>query len=85
MLTLTNVFQRFLGTARIKREDAIHIQVKSHAMQEAEDTRNFLLSIAHLPAGERENRIQHREALKQIVARQGIMEAEQQADRYWKQ
>jgi hypothetical protein len=84
MITFTSVFQRFLGSAQIKRETQIQLPVKTQAMQEAEDTREFLLSIAHLPAPEREKRIQRREALKQLVERQGIMEAEQQASHYWK-
>jgi hypothetical protein len=83
MITFTSVFQRLLGSAQVKREDQIQIPVKTHAMQEAEDTRDFLLSIAHLPADEREKRIQRREALKQIVARHGIMEAEAKSKDYW--
>lgn len=83
MLTLTNVFQRFFGAMKVQRDDAPAL--KTQALIDAEETRDFLLSIAHLPAAEREKRIERREAIKQIVARQGIMEAEQQADRYWKQ
>lgn len=84
MLTFTSIFQRFFGTAGVKRETANEIPQKTHAMQEAEDQRDFLLSIAHLPAEAREKRIQRREALKQIVARQGIIEAEAAANDYWK-
>lgn len=84
MLTLTSVFQRFIRMNQRRRDEKIELAVKTHAMQEAEDTRDFLLSIAHLPAGEREKRIQRREAIKQIVARQGIMEAETLANNYWK-
>lgn len=84
MLTFTSAFQKFFGAARTQREAPIQIPVKTHAMQEAEDTRDFLLSIAGLPADEREKRIQRREALKKMVERQGIMEAESQANHYWK-
>ena len=84
MLTFTNTFQKFVGLARTKREEPIEIPVKTHAMQEAEYMREFLLSIAGLPAEEREKRIQRREALKKMVERQGIMAAEAQANNYWK-
>lgn len=83
MLTLTSVFQRFIHVNHHQHEEAIPVQVKSQVVQEAEDQRDFLLSVAHLPVAEREKRIQHREALKQIVARQGIMEVEAQANQYW--
>lgn len=82
MLTLTNVFQRFFGATKAQSANAP--AQKTQAMIDAEETREFLLSIAHLPAEQREQRIQHREALKQMVARQGIMEAEAQANNYWK-
>jgi hypothetical protein len=84
MITFTSVFQRFLGSAQVQRDEKINIPAKTHAMQEAEDTRDFLLSIAHLPAPEREKRVARRQALKQIVARHGLMEAEAQANDYWK-
>jgi hypothetical protein len=84
MMTFTSVFQRFFGAAQVRREEKIEMPAKTHAMQEAEDTREFLLSIAHLPAPEREKRIHRREAIKQIVARHGIMEAETEANNYWK-
>lgn len=81
MLIFTSVFQRFFGATKVPSSSAP--AVKTQAVIEAEETRDYLLSIAHLPAEERAQRIQHREALKQIVARQGIMEAEAQANHYW--
>lgn len=84
MLTFTSVYQKFFGATRNKREEAIQPPAKTQAMQEAEDMREFLLSIANLPAEEREKRIRRREALKQIVERQGVLDVEAQARDYWK-